>query len=463
MTFHALVLAAGQGSRMRSSLPKVLHPVLDRPMVIWALRAALDAGATAATVVVGHAREQVEGAVRGQLPDAPLSFAVQEEQRGTADAVIAAQEQWGAQPEPVAILYGDVPNLPPELLSRLVSEHKSNAALLSLVSARVDNPAGYGRIKRDADGAVTGIVESKDANDEELLIDEVNVGLYVIDPSFLAQSLPKLSPNNAQGELYLTDLVEMAAAEGRCHSLVADSSRELEGVNDRVQLSRAEALARAAIIEKWQREGVTVQDPSSARISADATLEQDSTLAAQVHILGNTHIGRGAYIDVGCVLRDTRVAADARLRPYTVATDSTIGERTGIGPFAHLRPDSHLGADVHIGNFVETKKTTMADGAKASHLSYLGDAEIGEGSNIGAGTITCNYDGVSKHRTEIGREVFVGSDTQLVAPVTIGDSAYIGAGSTITKDVPDGSLALSRVPQRTIDNWVALRMRKRDS
>lgn len=462
MSFHALVLAAGQGTRMRSKLPKVLHPVLDRPMVLWAVKAALDAGASDVTVVVGHGREQVQAALTEAFPDASVDTVVQHEQRGTADAVLSARGRWSAQSLPVAVLYGDVPNVPPELLLQLAADHAAGDALVSLVTAQAPSPGGYGRIVRERDGQVSRIVEARDATPEELAIEEVNVGIYLMDPTFLEETLPSLQPNNAQGELYLTDLVALAAQRGKCVALQASDIAPLEGVNDRVQLAQAEAVAQERILRHWQREGVSFESPSSVRVGPEVVLERDVTVAAQVHLLGATHVREGSRIDVGCVLRDTSVGRNAHLRPYTVATDAVLGDATGVGPFAHLRPATVLGEQVHIGNFVETKKTTFGDGAKASHLAYLGDAEIGEGSNIGAGTITCNYDGTHKHRTVLGREVFVGSDSQLVAPVTIGDSAYIGAGSTITKDVPAGSLAISRVPQRVIENWVALRKGSQD-
>jgi bifunctional UDP-N-acetylglucosamine pyrophosphorylase / glucosamine-1-phosphate N-acetyltransferase len=456
--FVAVVLAAGQGTRMKSALPKVLHPLCGRELVAWPVLAALEAGAARVVVVVGHGREAVESSLALRFPretaDGRVTTAVQEKQLGTGDAVRSALPALAdvADTDYVVVLCGDTPLLRGEALTALLRAAgrasdgvRSKCAMLTGV---VDDPTGYGRIVRDADGRIASIREHKDASAEERAIREMNPGIYAIEKGFLVRAIGGLDTKNAQGELYLTDVVARAAADDPAG--VAGQAWDIEdlhGVNDRVDLARTEALLRARIHRALGVGGVTLRDPQSTYVDADVVIATDVILEPGVVLRGRTEIGAGARIDVGCVLENVVVAAGARLRPYTVAVDSVIGERAQVGPFSHLRPKSTLGADVHIGNFVETKATTLGARSKANHLAYLGDGVIGEDVNVGAGTIFCNYDGAQKHTTRLEDGAFIGSDSQLVAPVTIGRGAYVATGTTVTKDVPADALAIGRIKQ----------------
>ncbi|MCA9622240.1 MAG: bifunctional UDP-N-acetylglucosamine diphosphorylase/glucosamine-1-phosphate N-acetyltransferase GlmU, partial [Myxococcales bacterium] len=440
MTTTAIVLAAGQGTRMKSSSPKVLHAVAGRPMVDWILHTAFAAGADDAVVVVGYGRDAVAAHLRDAFGDR-VRIAVQEEQNGTGHAVACAMPS--VEADAVMILYGDTPLLVAADLERVTQLRAETKRPMALLTCRVQDPTGYGRILR-RDGSVVGIVEHRDASEAQRAIDEINPGVYVADTAFLRRALSELRPDNDQGELYLTDVIAMAAEGDGVADALADAAT-LVGVNDRAQLAEVEATMYQRIADGWRREGVTIRQ--GARIEAEVQVGRDARIEHGVVLRGKTQIGEGAVLDVGCVLDDVEVAARAYLKPYTVATASTVGEDAQVGPFSHLRPDSHIGPEAHVGNFVETKKTRLHRGAKANHLAYLGDGEIGEAANVGAGTIFCNYDGFSKHKTTIEAGAFIGSDSQLVAPITIGAGAYVATGTTVTQDVPADALAIARTRQ----------------
>ncbi len=455
----AVVLCAGKGTRMKSEKAKVLHPILGRPLCAYPLKRALELGASPLVPVVGHQAAEVEKVLRAQLPSAALRFALQKEQRGTGDAVRSAEGALKDFSGRVLILYGDVPLLRRETLEALIAAHEAGQATLSMVSTVLEDPTGYGRVIREG-GKVVRIVEHKDCTPEQRAVRECNAGIYLVESSFLWRALAELRPQNAQGEYYLTDLVEMAARLGPVASVEADAT-ETAGVNDRVELAARARVMQQWINERHMRAGVTLMDPASTFIEDDVTIGPDTELGPQVSLAAGTVVGRNVTIGQGSVLTASKVADGTSIKPYSVFEEAQVGERCIIGPFARLRPGTELAEEVHLGNFVETKKARIGKGSKANHLSYLGDAKIGSGVNVGAGTITCNYDGVNKYVTELGDGVFIGSDTQLVAPVSVGDGAYVGAGTTVTKNVPPGSLAVSRVPQVNKEGWVARKKAKR--
>lgn len=445
----ALVLAAGHGTRMKSATPKVLHEVAGRPLYAWPTMAALEAGADSVAVVVGHGAEAVEEDIAARF-DARVTTALQAVPRGTGDAVkcgLKAAE--GA--DRVLILYGDCPLISAEALEALATAARGDEKL-AMLTARVEDPAAYGRILRDADGRVVGIREAKDCSAEEARIDEVNPGLYLVDAEFLKASLARLSPDNAQGEILLTDVVAMAAEAGGVADAEADM-RELLGVNDRLDLARAAAQMRERIQRRHALAGAGLLAPETCFIDADVELEADCVIEPGVHLRGRTRVGAGAVIGAGSVLTDVVVEAGATLLPYTVASDSRIGPEAQVGPFSHLRPKSELLRGAKVGNFCETKKTRVGEGSKVNHLSYVGDGQIGAGVNIGAGTIFCNYDGKNKHTTVLEDGVFIGSDSQLVAPVKVGEGAYVASGTTVTRDVPAGALAVARTRQENKEGY----------
>lgn len=453
----AIVLAAGQGTRMKSALPKVLHRLCGKPMLHWVVDAAFAAGARDVVVVVGHGREAVEASLAAAYGDR-VRTALQAVQRGTGDAVRCALPALAADAEHVLLLCGDTPLLEAEELRALRDATVASAEPLAVLTCDAPDPTGYGRILRDAGGRLLGIREHRDASAEERALREVNSGVYVARAGFLRDAIQRLSPDNAQGELYFTDVVGLAAREAGALGWKAAGSASLAGINDRAQLAAAEDALHARIADGHRRAGATIR--TSARIDAGVAVEADAVIEHAAVLRGATRVGAGATVDVGCVLTDVAVAAGAVVKPYTVATSATIGEKAQIGPFSHLRPDSEIEADAHVGNFVETKKTRVRRGAKANHLAYLGDGDVGEGANVGAGTIFCNYDGFKKHRTEIGPGAFIGSDSQLVAPVRIGANAYVATGTTVTKDVPDDALAIARIRQENKEGY-ASRLRAR--
>jgi bifunctional UDP-N-acetylglucosamine pyrophosphorylase/glucosamine-1-phosphate N-acetyltransferase len=438
----AIVLAAGQGTRMKSQRAKVLFELAGRPMLHHVLDAAFEAGATRAIVVVGFDGDAVSASL-GRY-GGRVTTALQAERKGTGHAVGCAFPGLDAADETAMILCGDTPLVQTRDLAALAAALTGDAKL-AMLTCKVSDPTGYGRILRDADGRIVGIREHKDASAEERAITEVNPAMYVGKVEFLRSAIAELRADNAQGELYFTDVVQAAAKHGGTVGVATDDPGALVGINDRAQLFSAEEVLYGRIADSHRKAGVTVR--GGARIDAGVAIEPEAIIEANVVLRGKTTIGAGARIDVGAVLTDVEVAGGALVLPYSVATKSKIGASAQVGPFSHLRPDSDIGEGAHIGNFVETKKTIVHKGAKANHLAYLGDGEIGEGANVGAGTIFCNYDGYRKHKTEIGAGAFIGSDSQLVAPVKIGVGAYVATGTTVTTDVPDDALAIGRAKQ----------------
>jgi bifunctional UDP-N-acetylglucosamine pyrophosphorylase / glucosamine-1-phosphate N-acetyltransferase len=448
----AIVLAAGQGTRMKSTTPKVLHTIAGRPLVHYPVRSAIDAGCDEIVVVVGHGRVEVEAYLKKAFGER-VKIALQEEPRGTGDAARAGLARIGSDAMRVLVFYGDAPLLMGDDVAAVVRGlvDVENAAL-SLAICELADPTGYGRILRGADGNVIEVREQKDCkNDNERAIREINPGIYASSVAFMREALRALTPNNAQGELYLTDIVSFAANLGKKVVAVPSRAEVLVGVNDRAQLADAEVTMAERIVRRHRIAGATVR--VGARIDDEVEIASDALVETSAVLRGATRIGRGAIVDVGCVLTNADVGEGVRLKPYSVVTDSKVGARAEVGPFSHLRPESVLEEDAHIGNFVETKKTHMGKGAKANHLAYLGDSVVGDGANIGAGTIFCNYDGFQKHTTVIGRNAFIGSDSQLVAPVTIGDGAYVATGTTITRDVPADALAIGRAKQENKEGY----------
>lgn len=439
----AIILAAGQGTRMKSSRAKVLHPVCGVPMVDHVVRAALEAGADDVVVVVGHEAEAVTTSLEASFGDR-VRTVIQDRQLGTGHAVQCAMPALRKDAEAALVLCGDTPLLWPEDLARL-RDCLSDSARLGMLVYSADDPTGYGRVLRDDAGRISGVREHKDCDEAQRAIREVNPAVYIAKVELLKSALGQLNRDNAQGELYFTDVVAIGAKEGGVVGVDVSDAGSLVGVNDRAQLAAAEDEMYQRISDRLRRTGVTIR--IGAHIDANVEVGRDAVIEHGVSLRGSTQIGEGARIDVGCVLTDVRVSARAVVKPYTVATESEIGTGAQIGPFSHLRPNSQIDEHAHVGNFVETKKTRLRKGAKANHLAYLGDGDIGEAANVGAGTIFCNYDGFKKHRTEIGPGAFIGSDSQIVAPVRIGEGAYVATGTTVTRDVPDGALAIGRARQ----------------
>ena len=438
----AIVLAAGKGTRMKSQLPKVLHPLCGQPLLAYAVTAALEAGA-AHVVVVTSGQPEITQALEERYGKERVSVVVQDPPRGTGDAVRVGLS---AVKHPRAlILYGDTPLLRAQDLSGLLSALDVPGQALSILTAQLELPLGYGRVLRDASGAVYEVREERDLkNDAERAIREVNAGMYAADTEKLRAAVAELKPNNAQGEYYLTDVVAALAKTSRVAAVAGDADA-LVGVNDRADLGRAEELLFARNRDQHRKAGVTIH--GDARIDSGVELAADAEIGPGVCLRGKTRIGTGTLIDVGSVLVDAVLGENVVIKPYCVIMQSRVDDSAQLGPFAHLRPESVIEADAHIGNFVETKKTRVRRGAKANHLAYLGDTDVGERANIGAGTIICNYDGFVKRQTIIGEGAFIGSDSQLIAPVVIGKNAYVGSGSTITEDVPEDGLAIGRARQ----------------
>ncbi len=472
-----MILAAGAGTRMKSATPKVLHRIAGRSLVHHSLTAAAALKPGRTVVVVRHDRDLVAAHVQEVAPEVLL--ADQDDIPGTGRAVacglsaldataIAAAVAAGqvgdeavlaAQVEgAIVVTSGDVPLVDGTLLQALLNAHHSEANAVTLLTAEVPDATGYGRVVRDAStGELLAIVEHKDATDQQRQITEINAGIYVFDATRLRSALAHVKQDNAQGEMYLTDVIELARSEGgRIGALVAPNAAAVEGVNDRVQLAKAARSMNRAIVENWMREGVTVVDPRTTWIDAGVTLEQDVTLYPGTQLYGTTVVQADAVVGPDTTLTDVDVGPRASV-VRSQATDSSIGADAVVGPFSYLRPGTTVGAEGKVGAYVETKAATLGKGTKVPHLSYVGDATIGEGSNIGAGTIFVNYDGVSKHHTTVGDHVRIGSDNALIAPVTIGDGAYTGAGSTILRDIPPGSLGVSTANQQNIDGWVERR------
>ncbi len=441
-----VILAAGEGTRMRSALPKVLHPVCGRPMIEWVVRAGLDAGA-AKVVVVDNPKRRLAGS----LPEGVVT-AIQQEPKGTGDAVRAAAAEIDAE-QPVVVLAGDVPLITAEAIAGLLAAHEAAGAAATMATMELDDPAGYGRVLRAADGSVERVVETKrpgDATDAELAIREVNTGILAFHGGRLLEGLEDLRPDNAQGELYLPDVLPALRARGHgvAAHVIADPTLTL-GVNDRVDLADVTRHARRRILEAHMRAGVTVVSPESVTVDAGVVIGRDAVLEPGTTLRGTTSVGEGAVVGPHATLIDTHVGDGATVL-HAYATGAHIGSRVAVGPFAYLRPGARLETGAKAGTFVEIKNSTIGEGAKVPHLSYIGDADVGERSNLGAGTITANYDGRHKHRTTIGARVHGGVHTSFVAPVTVGDDAYTAAGSVITHDVPDGALGVARERQRNV-------------
>lgn len=447
-----VILAAGQGTRMKSSLPKVLHRIGGRPLVGHVLDTARDLAPAHVVVVVRHERDLVADAVLGVAPE--VVVVDQDEIPGTGRAVEVALDALGGFDGDVLVLSGDCPLADVETLGAFVAEHRAVRAGATLMTAVVDDPTGYGRIIRESDGSVARIVEQKDASPGEAAVAEVNAGMYVFAAAALRQHLPHVGTDNAQKEKYLTDIVALLRrADGRVAASVAKDVTVTYGVNDRVQLSEVGRLLNARTVRRWQLEGVTVLDPATTWIDVTATLAPDVTVLPNTHILRSTSVSEGATIGPDTSLVDCEIGARATVT-RTDATLAVIGAGGTVGPFAYVRPGTELGERGKIGTFVETKNSTIGEGSKVPHLSYVGDTTIGRNVNLGAGAITANYDDISKHRTEIADEVHAGSHNVFVAPVRIGEGAKTGAGAVIRKDVPAGALALSIAPQRNVAGWV---------
>lgn len=440
------VLAAGKGTRMKSALPKVLQPLAGATLVERVLASCEQLQPERRLLIVGHQAERVEQQLQG-LSD--LEFVLQQPQNGTGHAVQQLLEPLDNFSGDLLVLNGDVPLLRPQTLAALLEQHRSSGAAVTLLTARLDDPSGYGRVFADANGSVSAIVEHRDCSDKQRLNHLTNAGIYCFNWAKLAEVLPKLTTDNDQGELYLTDTV--ALLQPAMHREVADAD-EIAGINDRLQLSQCETALQERLKRHWMAEGVSFVDPASCTLSEDCRFGQDVVVEPQCHFRGSSSIGDGCRIGPGCLIEDSSLGAGVTVL-YSVLRQVHVADHCAIGPFAQLRPGTSLAEHCHIGNFVEVKNSSLANGVKVNHLSYIGDADLGAGVNVGAGTITANYDGVRKHRTVVGAGSKTGANSVLVAPLTLGENVTVGAGSTITKDVPAGSLALGRARQLVKENW----------
>ncbi|NRD71859.1 bifunctional UDP-N-acetylglucosamine diphosphorylase/glucosamine-1-phosphate N-acetyltransferase GlmU [Shewanella sp. VB17] len=452
MALNVVILAAGKGTRMRSDLPKVLHPIAHKSMVQHVIDTANSVGSDAIQLVYGYGAEKLKSV----LGEQPLNWVLQAEQLGTGHAVAQANSNINDD-DTVLIIYGDVPLIQASTLEALLAARTDNG--LAILTVNLPNPTGYGRIVRtpcegQKPGKVVGIVEQKDANAEQLTINEINTGIMAASGKQLKGWLGQLSSDNAQGEYYLTDIVAMAHRDGvSITTAQPESAIEVEGANNRIQLAQLERAYQVRAAEKMMLEGANLRDPARIDIRGDVTVGMDVMVDVNVIFQGKVTIGNNVTIGAGAILINCEIGDNAEIKPYSIIENAKVGIEASVGPFARLRPGAELKRDAHVGNFVEMKQAVLGEGSKAGHLAYIGDAQIGNGVNIGAGTITCNYDGANKHLTVIEDDVFVGSDTQLVAPVTIGKGATLGAGSTITRDVAADELVITRVKQRHLTGW----------
>jgi bifunctional UDP-N-acetylglucosamine pyrophosphorylase / glucosamine-1-phosphate N-acetyltransferase len=454
---HVVVLAAGKGTRMKSALPKVLHRAGELTLIEHVFRAADALAPRSITVIVGHQAETVQQALPIRLG---LGFALQNPQLGTGHALLQAESALSGETGTVVLLSGDVPLLRGATLDALVQTHVGRGAAATVLTAVVDDADGYGRIVRDPAGAIAAIVEHKDATAEQRRIAEINSGIYAFDLAPLFDALRTIGVANAQGEYYLPDLVAIYRSRGLgVETVVAGDVREILGVNSRMELAEVTAVLKTRRNEELMASGVTIVDPATTFIGPDVKVAPDTVIHPGVYLEGRTSIGRRCIIHSGVRIVDSTIGDDVVINNFCVITESHVARGAKLGPFAHVRPQSEVGEEVHIGNFVELKKTTIGRGSKANHLSYLGDASIGSNVNVGAGTITCNYDGKTKHQTVIEDGAFIGSDTQLIAPVRIGRDAYVAAGSSITDDVPAESLAIARSKQTNKEGWAERKRR----
>ena len=446
--FTSVILAAGMGTRMKSKMPKVLHKVCGKPLSKWVIDASEAAGADKVCAVVGHKAETVKE-VLGDV----CEFALQAEHKGTGHAVMQAIDVIKNSTGEVVILNGDTPLITAETINKAIEYHKNNGNQATVITAILDDATGYGRIVRDNDGSVLKIVEQKDASEEEKKINEVNSGMYVFDAQSLVYALDKITPNNAQGEYYLTDTLEILLSAGKKIGGYAISDNdEIRGINDRVQLNEAEKIMQKRINEYHMRNGVTMRNPESVYIEDGVEIGNDTEICQNVTIKSGTKIGSDCVIGSGSML-DRAVIHDGVDVLSSVILESEVDEGTHVGPFAYIRPNCHVGKEVKVGDFVELKNSNIDDGTKISHLTYIGDSDVGKRVNFGCGTVTCNYDGKKKYRTTIGDDCFVGCNTNFVSPINVGDGVYIAAGSTITEDIPENSLSIARARQGNKEGW----------
>jgi bifunctional UDP-N-acetylglucosamine pyrophosphorylase/glucosamine-1-phosphate N-acetyltransferase len=459
---QVIILAAGKGTRMKSELAKVLHKVCGVSLVEHALRAVSKLSTKRLILVVGHSATQVKSEVESHACSLKLdaNFVIQKTQNGTGDAVRYALESVSSSPNCVLIIPGDVPLLQSATLEKLVSDFYLQNAAVTCLTFEPSNPDGYGRIVRNDKGEVIAIVEHRDCNQKQLQIREVNSSIYAVDINFLKEAISSLKPNNAQNELYLTDIVAFAASRNhKVSTLKVSNPQEVAGINTKEELSKIEVIRRSEINSKLMLSGVTMEDPLTTYIDEDVEIEPDCFIGANTRLKGKTKILSGTTIEGSSLINNSTIGQNSFIKLNCYIEESCLEQSCQIGPFAHLRPGTNLESSVKIGNFVETKKVKLSKGVKVNHLSYIGDATVGENTNVGAGTITCNYDGKNKNQITIGKNSFVGSNSCLVAPLTIGENAYIGAGSTVTEEVPDNSLALGRARQINKENWVNKRQK----
>ncbi|MBI5826557.1 MAG: bifunctional UDP-N-acetylglucosamine diphosphorylase/glucosamine-1-phosphate N-acetyltransferase GlmU [Deltaproteobacteria bacterium] len=457
----AIILAAGKGTRMKSKMPKVLHRVAGFPMLYYPLSVLKGLKAKRVIVVVGHGAEEV----RAAFADEKVEFVTQSEQLGTGHAVMTAVKGLAGFRGDILILSGDVPLITKETIKALCAIHRGASLkkrpALSMVTALLEDTKGYGRVVRDEHGAVVRVVEDRDCSPLQREINEVNAGIYLVSSKFLLGNIGRVNNRNAQGEYYLPDLIEIAVKSGeKVSALTHLYPEEVFGINNRVELARADKIMRKRTAEALMLNGVTIIDPDSTYIDAQVKAGMDTVIYPGVHLIGPTVIGEDCVIEENVRIEDSSIGDNSTIKSHSIIEDSEAGKEVSIGPFARLRPGSVIRDRARIGNFVEVKKTVVGKGSKANHLTYLGDSVIGEGVNIGAGTITCNYDGFSKHTTTIEDGAFIGSDTQLVAPVRVGKGAYVGSGTTVTRDVPPDSLVTTRAEERVIEGWAERKRRK---
>lgn len=456
MSLNAIILAAGEGTRMKSKTPKVLHKIVGKSMVEHVIDAADEVGCTRKVVVVGSGREQVET----YLSKLDVTFVHQAERLGSGHAVMVAEQEIHNE-EDVLILCGDTPLIQGKTLQRLIDTHRTQDNACTVLTAELEDPFGYGRIVRDAKGNVLKIVEQKDADEATKAIKEINSGIYCFKGNLLKQYLSKIENNNSQKEYYLTDMLELLNLAGyNVGTAVVEDFDDLRGVNSRVQLSESEAIFKKRINDYWMREGVTMIDPAQTYIGKDVKIGRDTILYPGTSLLGKTIVGEDCHIGPNAHLEDMTIADEVTIKESTLS-NSSVDSRTSVGPYAYVRPGSKIGTDAKIGDFVEVKNATIGNGTKISHLTYVGDAEVGERVNLGCGVVFVNYDGKNKFRTVVEDDSFVGCNVNLVSPVTVGKGAYVAAGSTITKDVPAGALGVARERQSNIEGWVERKGKKK--
>ena len=456
----AIILAAGQSTRMKSDLTKVMHRIAGRPVISYVVDVAHGIGAKPICVVSSKGQPELNS----YLKHRKIGVALQKKARGTADAVMAAKSKLAGFSGYVVLLCGDIPLIQKDVIKKLIDNVRSKRATLGVLTMHMRDPGRYGRLVRDLDSHITRIVEAKDAEGREAEIREVNTGIFCVDKDWLFRAIAKVEPKNTQGEYYLTDIVSIAIAEGReVASHLVSEAQDFLGINTRVELAYAAEHMRERINQAHQLAGVGILDFRHTYIDADVTIGRDTEVAPHCFIQGNTKIGSHCIIENGVVLKDSVIGDCVHIKPYSVIEQSKVSNEAIVGPFSRVRPDSKIGKGARLGNFVEVKKADLKAGVKANHLSYIGDATIGEGTNVGCGTITCNYDGKSKHRTVIGSHTFIGSDTQFIAPVKVGKGATIAAGSTITENVPADALAVARAKQVNVKHWHPKKKIKKDT